>query len=93
MQANAIEDLCHMTAFIKAAESCARLQSYRPIDIDDDSRVSEQQWAEIGQEVSVLERCLTDTEEVLGRFFCQVTASTTGFYKSSSTWGSSIQGA
>lgn len=55
-------------------ESCKRLLAFKPADDDDDSRITEDQWAELTWELLTFERVLEETKRALQRFYRTISA-------------------
>ena len=60
--------------YIKVYESCERLMALKPADDDNDSRITEDQWAEMTQELLTLEKVLEETKIALQRFYRTISA-------------------
>lgn len=69
------ESLGGVMGYTKVVESCQRLRAYQPPVEDDDSRVTEDQWAEMTQELLTLERTLADTKTTLQKYYRAISAS------------------
>ena len=60
--------------YIKVYESCERLMAFKPADDDGDSRITEDQWADMTQELLTLEKVLEETKVALQRFYRTISA-------------------
>ncbi|KAI4102544.1 MAG: hypothetical protein LQ339_004561 [Xanthoria mediterranea] len=60
--------------YIKVYESCERLMAFKPADDDYDSRITEDQWADMTQELLTLEKVLEETKVALQRFYRTISA-------------------
>lgn len=67
----------------KAIAACNRLRSIAPgpTILDENYRITEDQWVEMAKQIPIIEQILADTKELIQRYFDAVDASMIGFYQ------------